>query len=184
MKASVRYSRSAIVLHWLVALAVFCAFPLGLYMHDLPLSPTKLHLYSYHKWIGITALILAVVRILWRVLHQPPPLPSGMPRWEQIAAHGVHHGLYFLMLAIPFSGWLMSSALGVPVVWLGVVQLPDFVDKNKALGDLLKLVHKLLNFTLLALLVVHVGAALKHHFIEHDGLLARMLPFLHQGAGK
>lgn len=184
MKAPVRYSRPAIVLHWLVALAIVCAFPLGLYMHDLPLSPTKLHLYSYHKWIGITALILAVVRILWRITHQPPPLPRGMPRWEQVAAHGVHHGLYLLMLAIPLSGWLMSSALGVPVVWLGVVQLPDLLDKNKELGDLLKLVHKLLNFTLLALFVVHVGAALKHHFVERDGLLARMLPFLHPGAGK
>ncbi len=184
MKAPARYTSSAIMLHWFVALAVFCAFPLGLYMHDLPLSPTKLHLYSYHKWIGITALILAVVRIFWRITHQPPPLPSGMPRWEQIAAHGVHHGLYVLMLVIPLSGWLMSSALGVPVVWLGVVQLPDLVDKNKALGDLLKVIHKLLNFTLLALLVVHVGAALKHHFIERDGLLARMLPFLHKGTGK
>lgn len=86
MNASARYTRLAITLHWLVALAMFCAFPLGLYMHDLPLSPTKLHLYSYHKWIGITALILAVVRILWRITHRPPPLPDGMPRWEQVAA--------------------------------------------------------------------------------------------------
>lgn len=184
MSYATQYTRLAIILHWLVALLICCAFPLGLYMHDLHLSPRKLQLYSYHKWIGITVLALAVVRISWRITHQPPPLPSGMPRWQQIAAHGVHHSFYLLLLAIPLSGWLMSSALGVPVVWLGVVHLPDLVAKNKELGDMLKVVHKLLNFTLMALFVVHVGTAVQHQFWLRDGLLARMLPFLDQGAGK
>lgn len=173
-----QYTRLAIILHWLVAVAIFCAFPLGLYMHDLPVSPRKLHLYSYHKWIGITALLLALARIAWRSTHQPPALPDGMPAWQQLAAQGVHHALYLLMLAVPFSGWLMSSTLGVPVVWFGVLQLPDLVGKDKELGELLKLLHQLLNFALLGFVLAHVGAALHHHFIMRDGLLARMLPFL------
>lgn len=181
MRTPTKYTRVAIILHWLVAAAIFSAFPLGVYMHDLSLSPRKLQLYSYHKWIGITVLILVVARILWRITHQPPPLPASMPRWQQLAAHGVHHGLYLLMLAVPLSGWLMSSALGVPIVWLGVVHLPDLVGKDKELGELLKVLHKLLNFTMLTFVIAHIGAALQHHFIRRDGLLARMLPFLKKG---
>lgn len=178
MNTSTRYTRTAVALHWLVALAILCAFPLGVYMHELPLSPRKLQLYSYHKWIGIGALLLAVLRILWRAGHRPPPLPDGMPRWQELAAHAAHYGLYLLMLAVPLSGWLMSSALGVSVVWFGAIPLPDLIGKDKALGELLKEVHETLNFTLLAVVLAHAAAAIKHHFFERDEILARMLPFL------
>lgn len=184
MSIPIKYTRVAIILHWVVAVAIFGALTLGIYMHDLSLSPRKLRLYSYHKWIGITVLILVIVRIIWRISHKPPLLPASMPHWQKLAAHGVHHGLYLLMLMIPLSGWLMSSALGVPVVWLGMVHLPDLVNKDKELGELLKVAHKLLNFTMLAFIVAHVGAALQHHFVQRDGLLARMLPFLEKGAGE
>ncbi len=177
MQTPTKYTGTAIMLHWLVALAVFCAFPLGIYMHDLPVSPQKLQLYSYHKWIGITALMLMLARIGWRIFHTPPPLPNTMPGWQKAASHAVHHSMYLLMLAIPLSGWLMSSALGFPVVWLGLVHLPDLIDKNKEIGELLKTIHMTLDFVLLALVLVHIGAALKHHLIEHDETLARMLPF-------
>lgn len=175
MKAPARYSGTAIALHWLIALAVIGAFALGLYMHDLPLSPHKLKLYSYHKWTGITILALMLARISWRIGHAPPALLE-MPEWQRSLAQGVHIGLYMLLLVVPLSGWLMSSALGFQVVWLGVVPLPDLVAKNKELGELLKQVHKNLDFVLLGLLTLHIAAALKHHFMDRDGTLQRMLP--------
>ena len=172
------YTRTAVTLHWIIALLIFTAFPLGVYMHDLPLSPDKLRLYSYHKWIGVTIFLLALLRISWRSTHRPPPLPAAMPSWEKFAAHAVHSLLYVLILAIPLSGWLMSFAKGVQTVWFGVLPLPDLVSKDKELGDALKAVHQSFNFLLLGLVIAHVGGALKHHFIEHDDILARMLPFL------
>jgi cytochrome b561 len=174
MTAVLRYSRPAIVLHWLLALLIFVAFPLGVYMHELPLSPDKLKLYSYHKWIGITILMLVAIRLAWRLTHTPPPLPVSVAGWQRRASAIVHGLLYLLMVAIPLSGWLMSSAKGFPVVWFGVLPLPDLVGKDKALGELLTGVHQALNFTMLGLVVLHVGAALQHHFIERQPFLQRM----------
>ena len=172
-----RYTTTAIALHWLTALLIFAVFPLGMYMHDLPLSPTKLQLYSYHKWIGVTVLLLAALRIVWRVTHKPPALPSTMPRWQQIASEGAHQLLYVLMLAIPFSGWLMSSAKGFKTVWFGVLPLPDLVGKDKALGDALAGVHEALSYVLLAVVVLHLAAVIKHRLIDRDDILFRMLPW-------
>ena len=174
MNTALRYSPPAIVLHWLLALLIFVTFPLGVYMHELPLSPDKLKLYSYHKWIGITILLLASLRVMWRVTHTPPPLPDDMARWQRRASQVVHGLLYVLILAIPLSGWLMSSAKGFQTVWFGVLPLPDLIGKDKALGDLLAGVHQALNFTLLALVILHVGAALKHHFMERRPFMQRM----------
>ena len=174
MNAPLRYTTPAVVLHWLVALLIFAGFPLGLYMVDLPLSPDKLKLYSYHKWIGVTVLLLVAVRLAWRLTHTPPPLPAGIAAWQRHASAAVHGLLYVLMVAIPLSGWLMSSAKGFQTVWFGVLPLPDLLDKNRELGELLARVHKTLNFTLLALVVMHVGAALQHHFIERQPFLQRM----------
>ena len=174
MTSAMRYSTPAIVLHWLVALLIFVAFPLGVYMHELPLSPGKLKLYSYHKWIGITLLMLVALRVTWRLTHTPPPLPADMAAWQRRASQAVHGLLYLLMIAIPLSGWLMSSAKGFPTVWFGVLPLPDLVEKNRELGDLLAGVHQALNFALLALVIMHVGAALQHHFIERRPFLQRM----------
>lgn len=176
-----RYTHTAIALHWLTALLIVALFPLGVYMADLALSPLKLKLISYHKWLGVTVFLLLLLRLAWRVGHQPPPLPDSMPMWQRHAANGLHLLLYLLLLAIPLSGWLMSSAKGFQTVYLGVLPLPDLIGKDKALGDLLRQAHEMLNMSLLVLLLVHVGAALKHHFIERDGILARMLPFLERG---
>ena len=176
MNSTTRYTATAIALHWLTALLVFVSFPLGVYMHGLALSPLKLQLISYHKWLGVTIFLLTAARLAWRAAHVPPPLPETIPLWQQRAAHGLHLLLYILLFAIPLSGWLMSSAKGFPVVYLGLVQLPDLVGKDKALGELLTEVHEMLNFGLLALVGMHVAAALKHHFIERDTTLLRMLP--------
>jgi cytochrome b561 len=174
MTAVLRYSRPAVVLHWLLALLIFVAFPLGVYMHELPLSPDKLKLYSYHKWIGITILMLASLRAAWRLTHTPPPLPDSVLGWQRRASQVVHGLLYLLIFAIPLSGWLMSSAKGFQTVWFGVLPLPDLIGKDKAIGELLAEVHEALNFTMLGLVVLHVGAALKHHFVERQPFLQRM----------
>ena len=172
----VRYTRTAIGLHWAVALLIFAAFPVGLYMVELPLSPTKLKIYSYHKWVGVTIFLLALARLLWRATHPAPPMPESVPRWQQALAGATHILLYLLMVAIPLSGWLMSSALGFQTVYLGVLPLPDLLEKDKLLGEQLKFLHMFLNYTLGALVLMHIGAALKHHLIDRDDVLTRMLP--------
>lgn len=177
----VRYTLTAIALHWLTALLIVAVFPLGVYMADLALSPLKLKLISYHKWLGVTVFLLLLLRLAWRASNVPPPLPDSMPLWQRQAANGLHLLLYLLLFAIPLSGWLMSSAKGFQTVYLGMLPLPDLIGKDKALGDQLRQVHETLNMTLLVLLLAHAGAALRHHFIERDGILARMLPFLERG---
>lgn len=174
MSDATRYSTAAIGLHWLIALLIFIAFPLGVYMHELPLSPTKLALYSYHKWIGVSVFMLVVVRLGWRLTHTPPSLPAGIPTWQRWASAVMHGLLYVLMIAIPVSGWLMSSAKGVQTVWFGVLPLPDLLEKNRVLGELLAEVHKFLNLALLGAVVIHVAAALQHHFVERQPFLQRM----------
>ena len=178
MNPSARYTTTAMALHWLPALFGLVTFPLGVYMHELALSPLKLRLVSYHKWLRGTIFLLTVARLAWRATHIPPPLPETIPLWQQRAAHSLHFLLYVLLLVIPLTGWLMSSAKGFPVVYLGLVPVPDLVGKDKVLGDLLAEIHEMLNFGLLALVGMHIAAALKHHFIEHDGTLRRMLPFI------
>ena len=171
-----RYTSTAKTLHWLMAVLLFGMLALGFYMHDLPLSPQKLQLYSWHKWAGVTAFLLVLARLGWRVTHIPPALPASMPRLMQLAAHAGHFALYVLMIAIPLSGWLMSSAKGFQTVWFGVLPIPDLLNKNKELGDLLALVHMGLNLLFVAVIAGHIGAALKHHFIDKDDILTRMLP--------
>lgn len=169
-----RYAPTAVGLHWLIALLIATAFGLGLYMSDLPISPAKLQYYAWHKWMGVTVLLLAALRLGWRLLHRPPPLPPGMPRWQRRASELSHRLLYVLMFLLPLSGWLYSSASGYPVVYLGLVQLPDLVGKDKALAGLLHEAHELIAFTLAGLVLLHLAAAFKHHFIDRDGLLGRM----------
>ncbi len=171
---SVRYTSPAVILHWLIALLIFVGFPLGVYMHDLPLSPTKLQLYSYHKWIGISVLLLVGLRLVWRVTHTPPPLPADLKAWERAASHAAHGALYLLMIAVPLTGCLMSSAKGFQTVWFGVLPLPDLVGKDRALGETLEDAHEILNFVMLGLVSLHVAAALKHHFVERLPFLQRM----------
>ena len=173
-----RYTATAISLHWLIAIGIAGTFSLGLYMHELPLSPTKLQLYSWHKWAGVSLFALIVVRLLWRATHAAPPLPAQMPALQRLAANATHWALYALMIAVPLSGWLMSSAKGFQTVWFGVLPLPDLVAKDAALGDLLQDVHEALNLTMLGLVLLHAAAALKHHFIDRDDVLTRMLPAL------
>ncbi|WP_366910636.1 cytochrome b [Methylotenera sp.] len=171
-----RYTLIAIGLHWLMALLIISLFAVGLYMHDLPLSPWKLKIFSWHKWAGVTAFLLVMIRLGWRFTHRPPPLPISMSKSVKLAAHIGHGLLYLLMIAIPLTGWLMSSAKGFQTVYFGLIPIPDLLAKNKELGSLLRDVHETLNFVLIAIVIGHAGAAFKHHFIDKDDVLTRILP--------
>ena len=172
-----RYTPTAIALHWLLALGILVAFCVGVYMSDLPFSPQRLKLYNWHKWAGVTILALSALRLLWRLTHRPPA-DVPMPAWQRLAAHGTHHLLYLLFFAVPLVGWAYSSAAGFPIVLFGVLPLPDFVSPDKALSEAIKPWHGWLAYAMAVLVVLHVAGALKHHFVDRDGLLARMLPSL------
>ncbi|EER60631.1 cytochrome B561 [Acidovorax delafieldii 2AN] len=178
--AAPRYTRTAMLLHWLLGIALIALFGFGVYMADLPFSPQRLKFYNWHKWAGVSILVLSLLRLAWRLAHRPPPLPArvetAMPRWQHTAHHAAHQVLYALFFAVPLLGWAYSSAAGFPIVFLGLWQLPDFVAASPALADAIKPLHKLSAFALAALVAVHVAAALKHQFIDRDGLLQRMLP--------
>ena len=176
--ASARYTGIAMLLHWLIALLLVSGFSLGLYMVSLNFSPQKLSFYAYHKWIGVSIFTLVLVRILWRLAHPPPAPPASMPVWQRALSGAVHALLYLLLIAAPLSGWLYSSAAGVPTVPFGVaaLQLPDLVDKDRALAFNLKFVHLSLTYSFAALVLLHVTAALKHALIDKDGIMSRMLP--------
>ena len=171
------YNRGAIALHWIIAALVLANLVLGVSMVPLHISPRKLNWYLWHKSIGTTVFLLTSLRLAWRLTH-PPPAALPMPAWQQRAAWLSHHALYVLLFAIPLSGWVYSSSTGVQVVPFGLVPLPDLVGKDKALAESLRLLHVGLNTLLASLVLLHSAAALKHHFIDRDGVLARMLPFL------
>jgi cytochrome b561 len=172
------YTKTAISLHWVISIALICTFILGLYVSDLPFSLERIKLISYHKWAGISILFLVTIRILWRLTHTPPALPISIPHWQQKLASITHFLLYVFMFSIPVSGWLYSSAAGVSVVYFGVIQLPNLIGADKALAGQLKEWHEMLNFIFAAFVLVHISAAVKHHFIDRDDTLTRMLPFL------
>ena len=172
-----RYTLTAILLHWLIALLIIGAFVLGLVMTDIPgFSPTKLKYYSWHKWAGVTVLGLAALRLLWKLMNPAPAYPASMKRWEKTAAHHLHLVLYVLMFAVPISGYFYTLSAGVPVVYFGVLPLPVLMAPNPEIKPILKGVHYWLTMGLAALVLAHVGAALKHAFIDRDGVMRRMVP--------
>ena len=171
----VRYTRTAMALHWFLALAILGAFALGLYVADLSPSPERLQLITWHKWAGITILALSGWRLLWRLTHRPPA-DVPMPAWQLRAAQVMHLALYGLFFAVPLAGWAYSSAAGHPIVWFGVLPLPDFVPVDKPLAHDLKELHEALAWALVVIAGLHIAAALKHQLIDRDGLIDRMRP--------
>lgn len=171
-----RYDRFAVLLHWLVAVLIIAAFALGVVMVDIPgITPTKLKYFSWHKWLGVTVLALVALRLLWRLWRGAPPAVD-MPVWQRRASVLTHVLLYVLMFAVPLSGYFYSLAAGVPVVYLGVLPLPEPIGADPALKPVLKQLHLALVYTMLAFVIIHVLAVLKHQLIDRDGLLRRMLP--------
>ena len=171
------YGWSLISLHWLTLLLIAAAFSLGLILEDMALSPLKLKLYAWHKWIGLLVLALLPLRMMLRYLDPLDRIGELAP-WEARLSSLVHGLLYLLMFMAPLLGWLHSSASGFSVVWFGVLPLPDLVEKNKAVAEILKELHGGAVYVLVSLVALHALAALYHHHVRKDQVLARMLPWL------
>lgn len=171
---SQRWGSVSIGLHWLTALVIIGLSIVGLIMTELPNSPFKMQVYALHKSFGLTVLALTLLRLAWRFLAgTPDDLPGS--RLQQLAAKAVHGLMYFLLLAMPLSGWLFNSAAGFPLRWFNLVQLPKFfTGYNPALKELAHELHETGFYLLAALLLVHAGAALFHHYVIKDDTLKRM----------
>ncbi len=174
--SNVRYTAPAIALHWLMAWLIIAVYFLGLSIDALPVGPDRIQVVGWHKWLGVTIAFLWGFRVLWRAGHRPPALPASSPAWQNAASHLVHVALYLLMIAIPVSGWLMSSAKGYTTNFFGLFDLPNLLMKDKELGHTLKEVHEVLANSLMALVGLHIAAALKHQLVDKDNLLGRMRP--------
>ena len=171
---AVRYTRTAIALHWLIAIVVIGQIALGFWMQEIPKQPVgpRVNAFNLHKSIGLTVLMLMVVRLAWRATHAPPP-PVAMPAWQERAARLSHWLLYACLFVQPLSGYLGSVFSGYTVRYFGLV-LPAWADKNAMLKDVLSDVHAITGWILIGAIALHVAAALKHHFVDRDGLLHRM----------
>lgn len=175
-----RYDPVAVTLHWVIAISIILMIALGLTMEDYPIS-IKFDAYIFHKSLGLTVLGLSIFRLIWRLLNPPPALPDSLSSRDKLVANAVHWVLYFLMIAMPLSGWLMVSASKkYPTVffWLGEVPfipLPEDMT-NKATAVMFGEYHYYLAIGAIVLVLGHAAAALQHHFIKKDGILLRMLP--------
>ena len=171
-----RYSRLSIFFHWMIALLIIGAFALGSIMTDMKISPSKLQYYSWHKWMGVSIFAVVALRLLSRLLLGAPAYPASMKKWETQLANATHIFLYVLMFAVPLSGYFYTSAAGIPVVYFKLIQLPTIIGPNPELKPILKELHEVLTTVLLIVVSLHVAAALKHFFIDKDGIFQRMLP--------
>ena len=167
------------LLHWAMALIIAGQIGLGWYMTDLPRGVPKLKLYALHKSFGLTLLMLAVLRLLWRLMEQRPVLPA-MPAWQARGATLTHAALYALLFAVPLSGWLFNSAAGFPLQWFGLVSLPALTGANTVLKETARAIHENAVTVLLVLLALHAGAAIKHHFLDRDRTLMSITPGLRE----
>jgi cytochrome b561 len=170
------YGSLAKFLHWAIVLLIVPQYFLAEAAHDLPNGVEKLQLYTWHKSLGMLVLLLALVRIGWKLANRGLPGPIGEP-WQRKAAAAGHGLLYLLILAQPLTGWLMSSAANYPVTLFGWFQFPALIGENHDLHESLEEVHELLFTLMLVVVAVHIAAALYHHFILRDGVLRRMLPY-------
>ncbi len=163
-------------LHWSMLALFLVQIPLGWAAVSWRLSPLKIDLFVWHKSTGILLLALATIRIAWRLANPPPPSVDGLPRWEQRAGAASHAALYVLIVSIPMSGWVINSAANIPLNVFWLFPLPDITAPDKALADIAARVHFGLYVALSVLVCLHIGAALRHHFVRRNNILVRMLP--------
>ena len=190
-----RYTKTAVILHWLIAIFIFGMFALGWYMSDLPKEAPKEMAYdlfdwgiytwklseptaprsfyfNLHKSIGITIMALIIIRILWRITHRPPALLSSYKAWEKKLATGVHHLLYLLMVALPVSGIIMATYSKYGIKWFGIPFIKGL--DNNSLREIYKEAHEVIGIIILVVIGLHVAGALKHKFIDKDDTLKRI----------
>jgi len=164
-------------LHWLMALLIFVQIGLGVLMeYWKPDVQTSFVLIQTHKSIGFSVLLLVCLRLLVRLRYGSPPLPATLPAWERWLARAVQALLYAALIVLPLTGWLTSSAEGFPTRPFGLFTLPDLLDRNRELGMTLRFIHGTLAGLVVALLMLHIAGALKHHFWSRNDILRRMLP--------
>lgn len=174
----IHYGLIAIILHWVTALLIIGLIGLGIYMVRLPdvgFNTKKVTLVLWHKELGIWVLLLVVLRLFWRWLNVVPELPPTVPRWQKLAARSVQLAFYGFMFAMPITGWLMSSAAGIPVFFLGW-KLPYIISYDDYLFHVYLNVHKWVGYSLAVVICLHIAGALQHHFIYKDDTLRKMLP--------
>lgn len=170
------YSSVAIALHWTIA-ALIIGNVAGALLADALSREAATQIMSVHKSIGLTVLALSIVRLAWRLAHGFPRLPASTPAWDAVAARTTHVAFYALMIAVPLAGWAMVSAGPRPLEWFGLFDWPK-LPVGKAAGDLAHEAHVILAFSTVGILVLHVAGALKHHLIDRDDVLSRMLPLV------
>lgn len=171
-----QYGGVAKSFHWVIALLVVGMLCVGLYMTGLDLGPQKLQIYGLHKSFGIAILVLVSMRLLWRLMNAHPlPLPNHQ-KWEKILARVIHGLLYVALFLMPLSGWIMSSAKGFSVSVFGLFTLPDLVRPNEGLAEVAVEVHEIVAYTMIVMIGLHFAGAMKHHVIDRDSTLRRMLP--------
>lgn len=171
------YGALAKCLHWAIVVLIIAQYVIIETADEMPKGPAKFAQIDLHKSVGMTILILAVIRILWRIANRGTPVPVVMPRAQQIAAAAGHGLLYLLILIVPLSGWAMSSAANYPVTLFGWIQFPAIVGTNHDLHETLEDVHEVLFDSVVVVATLHAVAALYHHFVMKDSSLRRMLPF-------
>jgi cytochrome b561 len=171
------WTATAKLFHWVMAALIFAQIALGLIAVSWRVSPTKLNLFVWHKSTGMLILALLALRLLWRLSSRVPELPPEMAAWERLGAHLSHFLLYALMVALPVTGWVISSASNVPFRIFWTIPLPAITPPDKALADLFATIHGWLVTLLALVLAAHIGAALRHHYVKRDTVLTRMLPW-------
>jgi cytochrome b561 len=172
-----RFGVLAKAFHWIMVGFYALLFPIAWTMTSLPRGPERIPYYALHKSLGVTVLGLAALRLAWRLIDPPPAPPSHSPPWERMAARATQGALYFLMFAMPFAGWGASSAGNHPVSLFGWFTLPPLVAPDHGLQKLFENLHETFGGIILGLLGLHVAAALKHHFVDKDDTLRRMIPW-------
>jgi cytochrome b561 len=161
--------------HWLIAVLILVQFVIGSVAEEMKLTPAKLDLFVWHKSVGVTVLVLALLRLVWRLANPAPAMPAGTPGWERKLAAIAHWALYGLIFAVPLSGWWVSDASRVPFKAFFFLPMPDFISTDRALQEAAAEVHEALTITLLFVVIAHIAAALRHHLLLHDDVLRRML---------
>ena len=178
-----RYGIVAQAFHWVIAALIVSQFVLANLADELPVGARKLDLLARHKSFGMTVLMLAILRLLWRLKNPPPALPPTMRPLERRAARSTHFAFYVLLFAMPLTGWMMSSAKNYSVSWFGLFTWPNLIGRNQSAFKVLLITHETLSKVLFAIAVLHILAALKHHFWDKDDVMLRMLPFI-KSAGR
>lgn len=171
-----RYDHVAITFHWTIAFLIVVNWPIGFFAEAIELHLGR-NLVPLHKSIGLTVLALSLLRLGWRLANPPPPLPLGVSQWRRLAAQLTHWAFYGLIIAVPLTGWLRTSPNAYPLSWFGLVPIPKFaIEKGSFAADLAISGHQFLAYSMAALLVIHIAAALHHHFRLRDAVMLRMLP--------